>query len=102
MAKKEHQVKSEKSCCKKEFAKKSKKDSEPKDSTALPKKHDCGGSCEDGSCHCIHISAVSTITIPVLLKNDLIFQQFKKLVFSSVFANPSSGFYYIWLPPNIG
>lgn len=94
---------SEKSCCKKENAKKSdKKDCCKKNKNHSNDKDDCGGKCGDKTCHCpapncgLSIPAIFEIS-----KNNYDFSDDKQK-FHHFQLYLSSGYYSIWTPPNIG
>ena len=62
----------------------------------------CGGKCKHNSCHCT--APVLSLILPSF--SELTINHFdfsnKKKSFTFEKLNISSGFYYIWTPPNIG
>ena len=62
----------------------------------------CGGKCKHNSCHCT--APVLSLILPSF--SELTINHFdfshKKMSFTFKESNISSGFYYIWTPPNIG
>lgn len=67
---------------------------------ASEQKHDCDGSCQ-GNCHQVitHFNFVLPATISGISHNPDFF--FRKDNFHTSKIQPSSGFYFIWTPPNI-
>ncbi|MFB0908129.1 MAG: hypothetical protein QMB03_07595 [Spirosomataceae bacterium] len=85
----EKQITCEKECCKKDDSEK-----------ASEQKHDCDGSCQ-GNCHQVvtHFNfALPTSTADIKYNADLFF---RKDNFCFLRTQISSGFYFIWTPPNI-
>lgn len=79
---------SEKKCC---------------DTSKSSKQNDgCKGKCKHPTCHCITpvLNIVLTPFSDLKLKNNFDFSN-KKKSFTFEESNTSSGFYYIWTPPNI-
>ena len=94
---------SEKSCCKKE----NKKETDTKDCCKNKKHHsqdkdDCGGKCSDKSCQCP--TSNFSLTLPFYSENNnsVFYFSDEKHKFCHVEMHLSSGFYSIWIPPNIG
>ena len=62
----------------------------------------CSGKCKHNSCHCT--APVLSLILPSF--SELTINHFdfshKKKSFTFEKSNVSSGFYYIWTPPNIG
>jgi len=95
--------KTKKSCCSKLSSKKSEtKSCCKKDASKPDQEESCGGTCGDKSCKCVVMSI--SFTLPseyrIALLNNRVTTQKQK--FSDIETYLSSGFYFIWSPPNIG
>lgn len=68
---------------------------------ASEQKHDCDGSCQ-GNCHQVltHFNFALPTYVSDILRNPDFF--FRKDNFHTLKTQPTSGFYFIWTPPNIG
>ena len=94
-------VKTEKSCCKTEKTNSVEKDCCKKSDVHSNKKTDCSGKCGGDSClpSASHVSVLSAI----YPENTYAIFNFaaEKQSFAIVTAEPTSGFYSIWTPPNL-
>ncbi|MDI1235749.1 MAG: hypothetical protein PSX81_15840 [bacterium] len=92
-----------KSCCQKEDSKAVEGKNCCKNHNHLSnEKKDCNGQCGDKSCHCtaFHFSGMTLVFQEnIILGFDFPIQN-KQSFHSETYL--SSGFYAIWLPPNIG
>jgi hypothetical protein len=78
-----------KDCCKKAGSQKGKTDK------------DCCGKCDDGSCSCSVLNlAFSFPFVTTLISNNLSYS-IQKQKYAHIEIYLSSGFYSIWIPPNI-
>ena len=96
--------KAEKSCCLKDSSEKSNKDNccGKHKMTGQNEGNSCGGNCDNSTCSCP--SPFSTLVIPDFLVkfniNTFTARNSVKSFYNQTYH--SSGFGYIWTPPNIG
>ena len=95
--------KSDKACCKKEITNISKNNDCCKINNYFSKdKNNFKGKCNSESCHCPHINLkIITSKLQDNLTTLFVFSD-KKQKFIVIETYLSSGFFYIWTPPNIG
>ena len=96
--------KAEKSCCLKDAPEKSYKKDYCKNHKNAQQKEDnsCGGNCDNSKCSCpstLTSLVLSNFLIPVNINSFTIREKVKSL-YNETYH--SSGFSYIWTPPNIG
>jgi len=91
------------SCSKDKIEKKEKKEKDCCNDDNHSSKHkECGGKCKHPSCNCIApaFNIILTSFTEVIPNNNFDFSNEKKS-FTFEESNISTGFYYIWTPPNI-
>lgn len=91
------------SCHKDKIEKREKKQNDCCDNDNHSAKHkECGGKCKHPTCNCITpaFNVILTSFSELKLNNNFNFSN-EKMSFTFKESNISTGFYYIWTPPNI-